>query len=454
MKLILLSTLALISQLLLAQPIQLFEQYNGNYDFTAFGNTLNTGPNSCNILTQSDADFSMPATGTVVTAVLYWAGVGSGDFDVELNGQAVTAQRDFGINISGFDYFAAFADVTEIINTFGDATYTLSELDLTAVIGPYCSQSTDFGGWSVIAIYEDDALPFNDIRIYDGFVALFAANPTVSFTLAEPVIYDTTTATLGFLAWEGDSGLAVGENLIVNGALASGPPLNPSDNIFNGTNTFTGSSDLWNMDLDSFDISDLINETDDFIQVEISSLQDVIMMNTIITKVEDATATDTDNDLVFDAQEDLNVNRILADDNTDGDSLANYLDDDDDGDGTPTRDEDYNNNGTPIDDDTNGNNIPDYLDDEVFLGVKEFEISNINIIPNPVRDQILIEVSNALNKNYLVKVVSVTGKTVIDFGKLAVQNKLSLNVASLNEGLYFLTFQDGNNTSTKKFIKL
>jgi hypothetical protein len=91
MKLILLSTLGLISQLLVAQPIQLFEQYNGNYDFTAFGNTLNTGPNSCNILTQSDANFSMPATGTLVTAVLYWAGVGSGDFDVELNGQAVTA---------------------------------------------------------------------------------------------------------------------------------------------------------------------------------------------------------------------------------------------------------------------------------------------------------------------------------------------------------------------------
>jgi hypothetical protein len=322
------------------------------------------------------------------------------------------------------------------------------------VLPPYCGNGTDFGGWSVFVIYEDDALPFNDIRIYDGFVAVFAANPMVSFTLAEPVIYDATTATLCFLAWEGDSGLAVGENLIVNGALASGPPLNPSNNIFNGTNTFTGSTDLWNMDLDSFVISDLINETNDFIEVEISSLQDVIMMNTIVTKVEDATATDTDNDLVFDAQEDLNVNRILADDNTDGDSLANYLDDDDDGDGTPTRDEDYNNNGTPIDDDTNGNNIPDYLDDEVFLGIKEFEISDINIIPNPVKDQIFIEVSNALNKNYMVNVVSVTGKTVIDFGKLAIENKLSLNVASLNEGLYFLTFQDGNNTTTKKFIKL
>lgn len=329
---------------------------------------------------------------------------------------------------------------------------TFSNLDLD--IAPYCSNTTNYGGWSLVVVYEDDDLPFNDLRINDGFVGVSALNPMVSITLDEPIIYSNTTATLGFLAWEGDNNIANGENLTINGTIISNPPLNPANNLFNGTNTFTDSSVLYNMDLDFFDISGLINETDDFLAIEMNSLQDLIIMNVIVTKVKDATATDTDDDLVFDAQEDLNGNRILEDDDTDGDTIANFLDDDDDGDGTLTRNEDYNNNGTPIDDDINGNNIPDYLDDEVFLGVNEFEINSISIVPNPVKDEIFIEVSTELNETYHLKVVSISGKTVVDFGEQVIKNGQALNVASLSEGLYFLTFQQGNTKTAKKFLKL
>ena len=52
----------------------------------------------------------------------------------------------------------------------------------------------------------------------------------------------------------------------------------------------------------------------------------------------------------------------VKNDDTDGDTIPDYLDVDDDGDGVLTKNEDANGNGNPLDDDTDGDGIPDYLD--------------------------------------------------------------------------------------------
>jgi hypothetical protein len=39
--------------------VDLFKQFNGRYDFTAIGNTLNTGPNSCYVITESSAELNL-----------------------------------------------------------------------------------------------------------------------------------------------------------------------------------------------------------------------------------------------------------------------------------------------------------------------------------------------------------------------------------------------------------
>ena len=62
---------------------------------------------------------------------------------------------------------------------------------------------------------------------------------------------------------------------------------------------------------------------------------------------------DEDNDGVPNSFEDLNMDGNLDNDDTDGDSIPNYLDPDDDGDGVPTADESG---------DTDGDSIPNYLD--------------------------------------------------------------------------------------------
>ncbi len=79
----------------------------------------------------------------------------------------------------------------------------------------------------------------------------------------------------------------------------------------------------------------------------------------LMKAVEDS---DHDNDGVPTYMEDLNGNRKLNDDNTDGDQLPNYLDANDDNDPVMTIDEDINEDGDPTNDDTDGDGTPNYLD--------------------------------------------------------------------------------------------
>ena len=71
------------------QQIELFQQFNGRYDYISIGNTLNleenAGGSSCDILTSSSAEFVLPFGQQVIAAYLYWAGSGPGDFEVTLN---------------------------------------------------------------------------------------------------------------------------------------------------------------------------------------------------------------------------------------------------------------------------------------------------------------------------------------------------------------------------------
>ncbi len=75
---------------------------------------------------------------------------------------------------------------------------------------------------------------------------------------------------------------------------------------------------------------------------------------------------DHDDDTVFSMYEDLNDDGDYIDDDTDEDTIPNFLDDDDDGDGTLTKDEDANGDGDPRNDDTDNDGIPDYLDKDNF----------------------------------------------------------------------------------------
>ena len=282
---------------LVAQDISLYQQFNGRYDYTAIGNTMNTAENGltgpCTILTSSSANLNLSSDQNIVAAYLYWAGSGDGDFNITLNDIEVTAERTFSDALdTDRVFFAAFADVTSIITTLGNTDYTISNFDLNGVISPYCPSGTNFGGWAITIIYGDENLPLNQLNVYDGLESV----PTfLSITLDNLNVLDNEDAKIGFVAWEGDNGIAVNEQLTINGSVISNFPLNPANNAFNGTNSFTGASDLYNMDIDVYNIQNNINIGDTSATISLTSGQDFVMINNVITvlnsQLPDATIT-------------------------------------------------------------------------------------------------------------------------------------------------------------------
>jgi gliding motility-associated-like protein len=308
--------------------ITLYEQFNGRYDFTFVGNTLNPAENNlepvgvCAINTSSSATLNLQPTETVIAAYLYWAGSGTGDFNVKLNDTDIVAERIFPLTATTLDgvprpYFSAFADITALVQTTGNATYTLSELDLTAVIieEMYCGNKTNFGGWGIVVVYENSALPLNQLNVYDGMQYVPNA---ISITLPSLNVIDNDGAKIGFIAWEGDAALAISESLTINGSILNNP-LNPPTNAFNSTNSVTGATNLYNMDLDIYNIENYIAPGDETAEIQLSSGQDFVMVNCIVTKLNselpDATIT-IDDEFKDCAAQTLQVSYTVHNDNS------------------------------------------------------------------------------------------------------------------------------------------
>ena len=270
------------------QDIALFEQVNGRYDFTFVGNTMNTAENNPTnffvTTTSSTASLNLTPEDTIIRAYLYWAGSGDGDFEVNLNGIPIIAERTFSHSRffapNTFTYFSAFTDVTAIVQATGNGDYTLSELDISAFEALHYSRKTNFAGWAILIVYENPSLTLNQLNIYDG---LQGVPDALQINLSNLFVLNNTNAKAGFIAWEGDSQLPT-ETFTVNGTVISNP-FNPPNNVFNSTNSVTGSNQLYNMDLDIYEIDSYINIGDTNASIALTSFQDFIMINTVVTKL-------------------------------------------------------------------------------------------------------------------------------------------------------------------------
>ncbi len=285
-----------------SQDVSLFQQFNGRVDFTFIGNTLNTIENNtieseppappCIILTSSSANLTLNSGDVLQKAYLYWAGSGNGDFNIKLNNVEVTPDRTFAIiNSADLPCFSAFKEITNLVQIFGNGNYTLSDFDLSDVIEPYCPRGGNFGGWAIVVVYKNNNLPINQLNVYDG---LQSVPDVLNITLNSLNVIDNVGAKIGFVAWEGDKNIQVNETLRINNNILSNT-LNPANNAFNGTSTITGSDQLFNMDLDIYDIQNNISIGDSTAQIDLTSNQDFVMINVIVTKLNsqlpDATIT-------------------------------------------------------------------------------------------------------------------------------------------------------------------
>jgi len=273
----------------MAQDVTFYQQFSGRYDFTLIGNTLNTEENNptqiFDFLTSSSAALNLSPQQTVLKAYLYWAGSGTGDFDITLNGTAISAERTFSHSrlIFGqpFDFFAASTDITDFIQQNGNGTYTFADIEISESLLQHFPFRTNFSGWAIVIIYEDNSLPINQINLYDGLEGL----PTqIDFVLDNLLITNNLNSKISFLAWEGDTAHQNNENIRINGNIVEELPLNPMNRIFNSTNTITGSSDLYNMDIDVFSLDEFVNIGDTSANLRITSSGDFVLINTVLTK--------------------------------------------------------------------------------------------------------------------------------------------------------------------------
>lgn len=136
---------------------------------------------------------------------------------------------------------------------------------------------------------------------------------------------------------------------------------------------------------------------------------------------------------------------------TDNDTIPNYLDNDDDGDGLLTWKEDYNKDGNPANDDTNTNGLPDYLEFGVALGVKNNTIDAlISLYPNPATTVLNIENASTFTID-AVAIYSVNGSLLREVKNQ--QNLETISVADLASGIYFVKIKSNDKVITKKFVK-
>ncbi len=90
---------------------------------------------------------------------------------------------------------------------------------------------------------------------------------------------------------------------------------------------------------------------------------------------------------------------------------------------------------------------------ESNVGISEAELSNIQIYPNPIEDEINIAMTD-VDEEIMVTLYSVEGRVVFEERFSEEQMKIDLKSKSLNTGIYFLHLEvDGNSTVEKLLVK-
>lgn len=252
-------------------PLTLRAQFNGSYGYTIIGNTMNEFDNwqtpspPCQMLTQSSATLNLAPNQNIVAAYLHWSSVEDGNYNPIINLNSVpylsnNTSVSFPENNIFFSYFGSFVNVTALIQNTGNGLYTFSNIDLNPILANYCSNGIYYLGWTIIVVYEQSGLPNVQLNVYDGLSVAntYFNNGITNFSIDNLNVIDTNNAQMTYTAYNGSTNVFFDEFIKLNGNTLSNA-LNPPNNPFNSTNSFTGSTSFWNMDIDTFDISSFIN---------------------------------------------------------------------------------------------------------------------------------------------------------------------------------------------------
>ena len=301
------------SQILANVPLTLFKQFDGDFDYVTTGGSLRTQANgnngvACTIQASSSNQLTsnIPATGTIRAAYLYWAHSSYvRDEQVTFEGQTVNASSVYQTTVNTgsaeVSFYGYVSDVTTLVSGITDInsnTFDFTDLTIDNSFN-YCQSSTVLGGWSLMVFYEDPGLPAVNINLYQGFDGL--RYDSTSFTLDSFFAIAGVGAKATFLTWEGDpdlgSGGATPERLSITNqsgttSTLSGDGGQTGNNAYNSTifdNTATPSayntSNIYGLDLDTYDISSFITPGDSQVTANVNVGQDYVINNAVVIKV-------------------------------------------------------------------------------------------------------------------------------------------------------------------------
>ena len=277
-------------------PLKLRAQFNGSYGYTIIGNTHNqfdnfqNPPPLCQMLTQSSAVLNLFPNQNIVAAFLYWSGIGDGTFNptVKLNNNLYSSTQTFvsdPTNNPSALFFNSYRDITSQVIAQRNVTYFFSDFNLNPIIANYCSTGSYTSGWYIIIIYSQSNLPNIQLNIYDGNNVTDGQfnNGITSIAIDNLNVIEQQGSKMTYVAWNGSPNIFFNESIKFNENLLSNS-LNPLNNPFNGTNSFTGSLTNWNQDIDTFDISPYINVGDTQAILKMSSLY-IRFISSVITSI-------------------------------------------------------------------------------------------------------------------------------------------------------------------------
>jgi hypothetical protein len=275
MRIFVLFLFVLFSSILTAQvtnalgyPLNLYQQFNGPYDYTIIGKShnptdryQNPNPSVSTLLTGSSTVLTLPPGHTIVGAYLVWAGVGNGaGTSLALNG--VTQFPDsiqtisIGINVY-LPYYKAIKDITPFVQGIGNGVYQVTNLNY-AYTSNYNYEY--FQGWNIIVIHSNPNLANKQINMYDGFVSNVALPVTCPVT--NLFVTNTAGAKVSYITYGSSNNYWMSPELVQFNGMPLSNPQNPVNHMFNSTHVNGIGNTSYQLDVDTYDISNCINVGD------------------------------------------------------------------------------------------------------------------------------------------------------------------------------------------------
>ena len=273
-------------------PLNLYQQFNGSYGYKIIGKSHNPfdrwlvyNPVPSSLLTSSSATLSLAPGQTVVSAYLVWSGVGNGaNTSLTLNGTTIIPDTIQPLNIAigtPIYYYKAMKDVTSYVQSYGSGIYQVANLPYNYNYFYY--GYTYYQGWNLVVVYSDPTLPSKQLNVYEGFLS--CPSTAISFTVPNLMVGSTTDAKMTYILYNGTAYYVnppqwakLNNNILSNAQ-------NPATNPFNSSHVSSPGTPTYQIDVDTYDISNCINAGDTSANFLAQSPFNNIYMSTLITHI-------------------------------------------------------------------------------------------------------------------------------------------------------------------------